>query len=104
MGDAEQGQSPRNAEQRPAPAALERNQRKRRIASGDEQINHAVVDFLQDGFCFRLGNAVVEGGTQIKQNQADAVGQRARKFVGVEIDGCFDGQQHHARNRQHGAD
>ena len=48
LQDAECGQPPHHAEQRPAPGAAQRYQTERGVTSGDQQIDAVVVQLAQD--------------------------------------------------------
>ena len=59
FNNAQQSHPPSHAEKRPAPTALQGNQRKRRIAACNQKINHTMIDLLQNRLGLRLRNTVV---------------------------------------------
>ena len=85
--DAENGDAPDHAEQRPAPGAMQGHQSKGCIGAGNEQENGGVIQFLQPGLGPFMGDAVVEGGCRVKENQSGAVDRSAGDMPGVTVEG-----------------
>ncbi len=70
---AKYGDGPHQAEQCPAPGALQSNQGKGCVGACDEQENGGVIEFLQKRLGALVGDAVIQGGSGIKKYQCAAI-------------------------------
>ena len=103
--DADDGDGPHGKEQHRAAVVCERDEAKRRIAAGYEQVDAAVVDDAKHALGARGLNRMVERGGQIFENDADAIDNR-RGHVGraSAAQGSEYDQEHQARDTQQAAD
>ncbi len=75
--DADQGEPPDQAEERPAPRPVQHPEGERRVAAGDEEVDRHVVHHAQHPLHLRHGYQVVRRGSAVQQHQAggeDAAG------------------------------
>ena len=56
QGDADDGETPDHAEQRPTKRPVQRTERKRRVGSSNQQKDCAVIEYTKDSFGTVVGN------------------------------------------------
>jgi len=81
------GQRPHHAKQRPAPEPVERDQRKRRVAAGNKQVNRAVVELHEHALGATGGQGVVQGRRQVQKHHGDAKHHRTHHCQRVAMTG-----------------
>ena len=100
LSNAECSKSPTDAEQRPTPRSAQRHERKRRVASRNQQIDRGMVAFLEDGFQARTAHAVVKRGDRIEQAQHRTIYAETDDFVGISVESTYRDQRGKPGHRQ----
>ena len=104
-GDPDDGDGPYGKKQHGTTVVCQRNEAKRRIAAGNEQIDTAVVDNAEHALGARGLNRMVERGGKVFEDNADTIDNR-RGHVGraSAAQGSEYDQEHQARDTQQAAD
>ena len=106
-GNAQRGHAPDHAEQHPSDGGIHaayRGKGDRRIGSGDQNKDGAVVENLKDLFRASGQKSVINARHRIQKNDRNAVYDRPRKAVRVAADCRKDDAQHQKRNPQCASD
>ena len=104
-GDPDDGDGPYGKKQHGTTVVCQRNEAKRRIAAGYEQVDAAVVDDAKHALGASGLNRVIERGGQVFEDDTDAIDNR-RGHVGraSAAQGSEYDQEHQARDTQQTAD
>lgn len=98
QSNGKQSRTPDNAENDPSPNGRynsEGNQNDGRVGSGDQKIDRTMIDNAEHFFRFYGNQTVINTGHCEKQNDGEAVNQRAYDPPGIAVDNGFD----HAQNQ-----
>jgi len=68
QGNSDNSQSPYQPEQCPTPSSVQDSQSERRVGSSNEQVNHRVIDHVENPFQGRGFQGVIERGGEVKQD------------------------------------
>ena len=71
--NAGEGEPPDDTEERPAPRSTQTHQEKRRISSGDQEVDGGVVEDAQGTFDARGNDRVIERGGGVQADQSNAI-------------------------------
>ena len=99
--DAHDGDGPHGDAERDAPAVGERDERERRVAAGDEQVDAAVVEHAEHALGFLGRDRVVERREEVLDQKADAHEQRrGEPHAAAVADGAHDEQHERGDGEQ----
>lgn len=92
--DAAERQAPSEPKERPAPAPSQGDERERRVAPGNEQINARVIEYAEDVFDLRMPNAVVQGRHEVEQDKCRPKDRNGDDEIGVAVLYRIEHHQH----------
>ena len=95
---ARDGDTPNNAEQCPAPGALQAEQRHRGIGAGNKKEDRAVIHYAQNGFEGRVSDPMVEARDRDHQEHRAAVDRIACNRKGTGVTAADDHQHRQSRD------
>ena len=101
--DPRGGQHPDEAEQRPAPAPLERHEREGCVGARDKQVDARAVNDPEGLLETRRPDGVVEGRGGVQQNERRPVDAAAHDVQGRAVEAGQDHQDTEPRGAQQGA-
>jgi hypothetical protein len=100
LKNSDHGKPPDHSEQRPSPGSAQGNEGKRGIAAGDQQINCAMIEFLEDPLGCSL-DTVVKSRRGIQCHKRAAVDAATDDLPGVTGQSCANQQKNEADNRKY---
>ena len=101
--DADQRQSPDDAEQRPAPGSAQIHQQKRGVSAGDQNKNRRMVECPQYRLDAGQRDAVVQGRGGVEQDQGCAEDAASHDVPGVAVQAGEGGQYPKTGDAEYGA-
>ena len=96
--DAGDGEAPDRREERPAPVSPQVDQQKGCVRSGDQQIDGAVVEDVQDAFGARRRDSVIERGGGIEADERGSIDGAAENLPDAAVHDSEDQKNDEAEN------